>query len=65
MGAFRDLMADALAQGITRLRFEVDLPKHFGPDQTDSWTCVAGESPYARGRTGEEALRNFVEQVKR
>lgn len=65
MGAFRDLMQEAVDQGMTRLRFEVDLPKYFSPDQADSWLCASGESPHARGRTGEEALRVLVEQVKR
>lgn len=65
MSAFRDLMAQAFAQGMTRLRFEVDLPEFFSNDQANSWICASGESPIARGRSGEEAIRNLVEQVKR
>lgn len=64
MSVFRDLLAEAFAQGVTRVRFEVDLPLFFADEQGQSWIAMAGESPIARGRSGEEALRTLVEQAK-
>ena len=64
MSVFRDLLAEAFAQGVTRIRFEVDLPAFFADEQAESWLAMSGESPIARGRSGEEALRVLVEQVK-
>lgn len=64
MSAFRDLLAVARSQGLTRIRFEVDLPQFFDQPEVNSWIAMTGESPVARGRSGEEALRNLVEQAK-
>lgn len=64
MSAFRDLLAQAFAQGVTSIRFNVDLPSFFANEQAQSWTASTGESPIATGRTGEEALRGLVDQVK-
>ena len=65
MSAFRDLLAEAFAKGETHMRFEVDLPAFFASEQAHAWTA-SGRVMEAMtfGRTGEEALRFFVEKTK-
>ena len=67
MSAFRDLLAQAHAAGITDIAFYVNVPRFFADEQYASWTATGvrtGATPIAsEGRTGEEALRHLVERL--
>lgn len=72
MSAFSKLLVEAKQIGITGLEFEVTLSQLYektgGAECTeDCWKCVGyNMSGMARGygRTGEEALRGVVTQMK-
>lgn len=69
MSAFRDLLAEAHAKGVRFLTFDVDLKDFFANEQNEAWRCESREAdgelviPSAQGRTGEEALREFMRGV--
>lgn len=68
MGAFSDLMLEAKGRGAQALAFVVDLGGYTGEPDRERWTCSAEHQTYpttARGRSGEEALRNVVDALKR
>lgn len=67
MSAFRDLLAEAHAKGVTDVAFYCILPRFFGDEQAQSWSATGirtNAAPVAaEGRTGEEALRHLVERL--
>lgn len=68
MSAFRDLLAEAHAKGVTDVAFYCILPRFFGDEESMSWAATgirAGDAPpvAGEGRTGEEALRHLVERL--
>lgn len=64
VSAFRDLLKQAHDKGIREMRFEVDLVAFFADDQAESWHAEGTEDRIlASGRTGEEALRHYVERL--
>ena len=62
-GAFGALLAEAKALGCGGLEFYVRLEE---PDDAERWdaVCYHGRSARCTGRTGEEALRRLVEELK-
>lgn len=68
MSAFRDLILDAEKLGVTKLSWHVDVRGY--AEDAGRWQCVAtvpfdgkpvwSDTLTARGRTGEEALRELV-----
>ncbi len=68
MGAFSDLMVEALELGIEDVEFTVNLRCYAGvADHVPRWSARAGavKIPHvATGRTGEEALRELVVFVR-
>jgi hypothetical protein len=64
VSAFRDLLVEAHAKGETHMRFEVDLAAFFANSESDAWIASGRVTELTSfGRTGEEALRRFVEKV--
>ena len=67
MGAFSNLLEEARARGVRRVTFEVDLDR---PGALDQWSAVADEDVSLEfreglGRTGEEALRDLVDELRK
>lgn len=64
MGAFTDMLAEAKALGAERLAFSVDLTRTDGAQRR--WIASSPRGfRVAFGRTGEEALRNLVEILRK
>ena len=62
-GAFGQLLAEAKSLAVHRLQFEVDL--HASDETTYRWVVTTNPpSLGGNGRTGEEALRAFVEALR-
>lgn len=60
-GAFGALLAEAKALGAPTIKFKVWL----GDETENRWQARVGRSDkFARGRTGEEALRGLVEKLR-
>ena len=68
MGAFSDLMIEAQTLGALEIHFSVQLEGYKGDADTPRWAARAELRPdtfhqiphVAKGRTGEEALRELV-----
>lgn len=60
-GAFGALLVEAKELGEQYLTFTVDLDAE---DEEPSRWLLCGEATYAEGRTGEEALRSYVDQLR-
>lgn len=59
-GTFGELLAKCIAAGVNRVHFEVNLQAH--ADSEVRWLAYDGGLAGC-GRTGEEALRNFVQRL--